>query len=140
MQTTLAIIKPNAVKKNVIGQILAVWEEAGLTVTAMKLTRLTRNQAAGFYAEHDGKPFFEGLLEFITSGPLVLVALKGENAIELNRELMGATNPDNAAQGTIRKRFADSMTENAVHGSDSPASAAREVSFFFSALELHEHS
>lgn len=136
METTLAIIKPNAVRKNVIGQILAVWEGAGLEVVGMKMTTLSNTQAAGFYREHEGKPFFEGLLEFMTSGPAVLVALRGENAIQHNRQLMGATNPEQAAEGTIRKRFADSLTQNAVHGSDSPTSAAREIAYFFSSLEL----
>lgn len=136
VEKTLAIIKPNAVKKQVSGQILAMWEENGFAIRALKRVTLTREQAAGFYAEHDGKPFFENLLNFMTSGAVILVVLEKENAILDNRTLMGATNPDNAAEGTIRKLYADSFTENAVHGSDSPTSAAREVSYFFNIFEL----
>ncbi len=136
VEKTLAIIKPNAVRNGVAGKILAMWEEAEFSIRALKRVQLTQVQAAGFYAEHEGKPFFGGLLEFMTSGPVVLVVLEKENAILDNRTIMGATNPDNAAEGTIRKLYADSFTENAVHGSDSPTSAAREVSYFFNVFEL----
>ncbi len=135
-EQTFAIIKPNAVRKAVAGQILAMYEENGFEIKAIKRVRLTREQAAGFYREHEGKPFFDGLLDFMTSGPAFLLVLEREDAIQANRTLMGATNPANAAEGTIRKRFADSMTENAVHGSDSPASAVREIGYFFNVFEL----
>lgn len=135
-ERTLAMIKPNAVAKKAAGKILSLWEEGGLTCVAIKRVTLTRPQAEGFYREHEGKPFFAELVDFMTSGPAYLVVLEGENAIAGNRELMGATNPANAAAGTIRALYADSMTENAVHGSDSPASAAREISYFFNAFEL----
>ena len=136
MERTLGIIKPNATKKNVTGKIIAMWEDAGLRVVGLKRTWLTPAQAEGFYAEHLGKPFFGNLVEFMTSGPVVLAALEGEDAIQGNRRLMGATNPAEAAEGTIRKLYADSFTENAVHGSDSPASAEREINFFFNVFEL----
>lgn len=135
-EKTLAIIKPNAVRNQVAGKILAMWEEAGFSIRALKRAQLSQEQAAGFYAEHEGKPFFGGLLEFMTSGPVVLVVLEKENAIQDNRTIMGATNPANAEEGTIRKLYADSFTENAVHGSDSPVSAAREISYFFNVFEL----
>ena len=136
MQRTLGIIKPNATKKDVTGRIIAMWEDAGLHVVGLKRIWLTRTQAEGFYAEHLGKPFFGELVEFMTSGPVVLAALEGEDAIQCNRTLMGATNPAEAAEGTIRKLFADSFTANAVHGSDSPTSAEREINYFFNVFEL----
>jgi len=136
MQQTLGIIKPNAVKKNVVGKMLAMWEETGLRLAAIKKVQLTKAQAQGFYKEHEGKPFFDGLVDFMTSGPAVLVVLEGEDAIKRNRDLMGATNPANAAPGTMRALFADSFTENAVHGSDSPASAEREIGYYFNVFEL----
>lgn len=136
MERTLAMIKPNAVKKGVAGKIISMWEDAGFAVKAIRCTHLTRAQAEGFYAEHLGKPFFDGLIEFMTSGPSFQLVLERTDAIQANRDLMGATNPANAAPGTIRKLYADSFTENSVHGSDSPASAAREVSYFFNAFEL----
>jgi nucleoside-diphosphate kinase len=136
MERTLGIIKPNATRKNVTGKIITMWEDAGLRVVGLKRTWLSARQAEGFYAEHVGKPFFAGLVEFMTSGPVVLVALEGEDAIQGNRKLMGATNPAEAAEGTIRKLYADSFTENAVHGSDSPASADREINYFFNIFEL----
>ena len=136
VERTLAIIKPNAVEKNVAGRILTMWEDAGFSVVAMKKAHLTGDLAAGFYAEHEGKPFFDNLLSFMTSGPVYLVVLAGADAIQANRTLMGATNPAEAAPGTIRKLYADSLTENAVHGSDSPSSAAREIAYFFNAFEL----
>jgi len=136
MERTLGIIKPNATKKNVTGKIIAMWEDAGYRVVGLKRTWLTASQAEGFYAEHVGKPFFGGLVEFMTSGPVVLVALEGEDVIQGNRKLMGATNPANADEGTIRKIYADSFTENAVHGSDSPESAEREINYYFNVFEL----
>jgi nucleoside-diphosphate kinase len=134
-EQTLAIIKPNAVRKNVAGLIISMWENAGFTIKAIKKTRLTSAQAQGFYAEHEGKPFFAGLLEFMTSGPVFLLVLEKEDAVLDNRKLMGATDPANAEEGTIRKLYADSLRENAVHGSDSGASAARETAYFFSIFE-----
>lgn len=130
-ERTLSIIKPGAVQKNVIGEIVSRFEKAGLRVIASRMENLTQEQAQGFYAEHEGKPFYQELVEYMTSGPVVLQVLEGDNAISKNREIMGATNPAEAAPGTIRAEFADSMTANAVHGSDSPESARREVSFFF---------
>jgi nucleoside-diphosphate kinase len=130
-ETTLVMIKPNAVKKNAIGKILDRFESAGLCIAGARLEQLTRERCEGFYAEHTGKPFFEGLVSFMSSGPAMLLALTGENAIAAARELMGDTNPDAAAPGTIRADFADNMTENAVHGSDSPASAERELAYHF---------
>lgn len=130
-ERTLSIIKPGAVQKNVIGEIVSRFEQAGLRVIASRMENLTKEQAQGFYAEHEGKPFYQELVEYMTSGPVVLQVLEGDNAITKNREIMGATNPAEAAPGTIRAEFADSMTANAVHGSDSPESAGREVSFFF---------
>lgn len=131
VETTLVMIKPNAVRKNAIGSIIGVFEEAGLAVVGARLERLNRDRCEQFYAEHVGKPFYEGLVSFMSSGPTVLLALSGDNAIARARELMGDTNPAKAAPGTIRADFADSMTENAVHGSDSPASAERELAFHF---------
>ncbi len=136
MERTLGIIKPNAVKKNVTGKVLSMYEEAGFGIAAMKKVQLSAAVAKGFYAEHLGKPFFENLVAFMTSGPVVLVVLEGDDAILRNRKLMGATNPAEADEGTIRKLYADSFTENAVHGSDSPASAAREISYFFNVFEI----
>jgi len=130
-QTTLSIIKPNAVAKNVIGAICSRFEEAGLRIVAARMLHMSREQATAFYAEHEGKPFFEELVGFMTSGPVVVMVLQGEDAIAKNREIMGATNPGKAAPGTIRADFADSFTENAVHGSDAPQTAAREIGFFF---------
>lgn len=131
IETTLNIIKPNAVRKNAIGKVIQTFEDNGLAVVALRMETLTREKAERFYAEHVGKPFFEGLIEFMTSGPAVAIALRGENAIAKVREIMGNTNPEKAAPGTLRAELADNMTENAVHGSDSPQSAAREVAFFF---------
>ncbi|HSG87619.1 MAG TPA: nucleoside-diphosphate kinase [Pseudomonadales bacterium] len=137
LERTLSIVKPDAVAKNVIGEIYTRFEKGGLSIIASRMMHLSRDQAAGFYAEHEGRPFFEALLEFMTSGPVVVQVLEGDNAIALNRELMGATNPKDAAAGTIRADFADSIDANAVHGSDSPESAAREIGYFFSALDTH---
>ncbi len=136
LERTFSIIKPDAVAKNVIGQILSRFEAAGLRVVASRMEQLTEAKAKGFYAEHDGKPFFNDLVAFMTSGPVVVQVLEGENAIALNRELMGATNPKEAASGTIRADFADSIDANAVHGSDAPGSAVREISYFFDAEQI----
>lgn len=136
VERTLSIIKPDAVAKNVIGKIVSRFEDAGLQIAGMKLLQLSREQAEGFYAEHNGRPFFPALVEFMTSGPVVVQVLQGENAIARNRELMGATNPAEAAAGTIRADFAKSIDANAVHGSDSPTSAAREIAYFFESGEL----
>ena len=137
LERTLSIIKPDAVAKNVIGAIYSRFEQDGLRVVAAKMLRLSRDDAAGFYAEHAERPFFGALLEFMTSGPVMVQVLEGEDAVARNRELMGATNPKDAAAGTIRADFADSIDANAVHGSDSAASAAREIAYFFGALEVH---
>jgi nucleoside-diphosphate kinase len=131
IERTLSIIKPDAVKKNVIGQILARFEAAGLRIVAARMTRLSRAQAEGFYAVHRGRPFFGDLVEFMTSGPVMVQVLEGESAIAKNRELMGATDPKKAAKGTIRADFADSIDANAVHGSDGPDTAIKEIAFFF---------
>lgn len=131
IERTLSIIKPDAVAKNVIGDIISRFEKAGLNVVAAKMLHLSREQAGGFYAEHDGKVFFADLIDFMTSGPVVVQVLEGENAIEQNRTLMGATNPQDAEVGTIRADFADTIDANAVHGSDSASSAQREISYFF---------
>ena len=131
IETTFSIIKPNAVKKNAIGAIISKFESNGLQVAAAKLVHLQKAQCEEFYAEHKERPFFGELVEFMTSGPVMLMALHGENAVMRNREIMGATNPAEAAEGTIRKEFGDSVGENAVHGSDSTDSANRELGLFF---------
>jgi len=136
MENTLSIIKPDATKKNVIGKIIDRFESAGLRVVAAKLVQLDKSKAGGFYAEHEGKPFYDNLVEYMTSGPVVVQVLYGANAIAKNRELMGATNPQEAEPGTIRADFAESIDANAVHGSDSPESAAREISYFFNEDEI----
>lgn len=136
MERTFSIIKPNAVSKNVIGPIIERFEKANLRIAAMKLTKLDKSKAEGFYAEHKERPFFSSLVTFMTSGPVVLMVLEGENAVTKNREIMGATNPANANPGTIRKDFADSIEANAVHGSDSAQSAAREIAYFFDTNEV----
>ncbi|MDN3521198.1 nucleoside-diphosphate kinase [Halomonas ramblicola] len=135
-QRTLSIIKPDAVAKNAIGEIIARFERAGLQVVAAKMQRLSQEQAEGFYAEHKERPFFKDLVGFMTSGPVVVQVLEGEDAIARNRDLMGATNPQEAAPGTIRADFAETIDANAVHGSDSPESAEREVAYFFGADEI----
>lgn len=137
VERTLSIVKPDAVAKNLIGEICSRFEKGGLAIVAAKLVRLTPTVAGGFYAEHRGKPFFETLVAYMCSGPVLVQVLEGENAINVNRRLMGATNPKNAAPGTIRADFADSIDANAVHGSDSPASAKREIAHFFAADEIH---
>jgi len=136
VERTLSIIKPDAVGKNVIGEIVSRFEKGGLKVVAMKMLQLNEDSAGGFYAEHKGKGFFNDLMEFMTSGPVIVQVLEGDNAIARNRELMGETNPAQAAPGTIRADFAKSIDANAVHGSDSPASAEREISYFFKAEEI----
>ncbi|MFO7551382.1 MAG: nucleoside-diphosphate kinase [Haliea sp.] len=136
VERTLSIIKPDAVAKNVIGQIYSRFEGAGLQVVAARMLRLSEDLAGGFYAEHRERPFFPALIEFMTSGPVVVQVLEGENAIAKNRELMGATNPKDADPGTIRADFAESIDANAVHGSDSPASAEREIAYFFAASDI----
>ncbi|MBY6109550.1 nucleoside-diphosphate kinase [Halomonas sp. DP1Y21-3] len=135
-ERTLSIIKPDAVAKNVIGEIITRFEKAELKVIAAKMVHLSQEQAEGFYAEHKERPFFGDLVSFMTSGPVVVQVLEGDNAIAKNRELMGATNPKEADAGTIRADFASSIDANAVHGSDSPESAEREVSYFFGADEI----
>ncbi|KTD23091.1 nucleoside diphosphate kinase [Legionella lansingensis] len=135
-ELTLSIIKPDAVAKSVIGQIYSRFENAGLRIVAAKMVQLSREQAEGFYAVHKARPFFKDLVSFMISGPVMMQVLEGENAIAKNRELMGATNPKEAAPGTIRADFADSIDANAVHGSDSAETAAQEVAFFFEPHEI----
>ncbi|MBP8081613.1 MAG: nucleoside-diphosphate kinase [Spirochaetes bacterium] len=136
IERTFSIIKPNAVKKNVIGEILTRFEKNGLKVIASRMIHMSRKEAEGFYSVHKGKPFFDDLVSFMISGPVVVQVLEGENAILKNRDIMGATNPANAAPGTIRADFADGFTENAVHGSDAPETAKQEISYFFSETEI----
>jgi nucleoside-diphosphate kinase len=136
LERTLSIIKPDAVKKNAIGQILARFEAAGLRVIAARMMLLSRAQAEGFYAVHRGRPFFADLVEFMTSGPVLVQVLEGENAITRNRELMGATDPKKAEKGTIRADFAESIDANAVHGSDGADTAKTEIAYFFPACEV----
>ena len=136
VERALSIIKPDAVAKDVIGEIYSRFEQAGLKIVAAKMKHLTRDEAEEFYAVHRERPFFSALVEFMTSGPVMVQVLEGENAITLNRDLMGATNPAEADAGTIRADFASSIDANAVHGSDSETSAAREISYFFSDEEI----
>ncbi len=131
IERTFSIIKPDAVAKNVIGEIISRFEKNGLRIIASKMVHLSREQAQGFYAVHKDRPFYNDLVEFMTSGPVIVQVLEGENAISKNRELMGATNPAEAAPGTIRADFAKTVDENAVHGSDAPETAAQEIEFFF---------
>ena len=135
-QRTLSIIKPDAVSKNVIGKIISRFEDNGLKIVAGKLLSLSEEMAAGFYAEHEGRPFFKALIEYMTSGPIFVQVLEGEDAVIKNRELMGSTNPEEADRGTIRADFAKSIDANAVHGSDSLESAAREINYFFNDNEI----
>lgn len=132
MEKTFGIIKPNSTRKNQIGKILAVIEEAGLNIVQARMKTLSKEEAEGFYAEHKARPFFNSLVSFMTSGRVLLFVLEGEGAVEKYRKVMGATDPEKAAPGTIRKLFAESIERNSVHGSDSPTSAAREISYFFS--------
>ncbi|MGX2032763.1 MULTISPECIES: nucleoside-diphosphate kinase [Methylocaldum] len=136
VERTLSIIKPDAVAKNVIGEIYSRFEKAGLKIVAAKMLHLSREQAEGFYAVHKARPFFNDLVNFMITGPVMVQVLEGENAIAKNREIMGATNPKEAAPGTIRADFAVSIDENAVHGSDGPDTAAQEIAFFFKENEL----
>ncbi|OGA01402.1 MAG: nucleoside-diphosphate kinase [Betaproteobacteria bacterium RIFCSPLOWO2_02_FULL_62_17] len=137
VERTLSIIKPDAVAKNVIGKIIMRFEAAGLRVVAARMTQLSMQQAEGFYAVHRARPFFTDLVKFMISGPIVVQVLEGENAIAKNRDLMGATDPKKAAQGTIRADLADSIDANAVHGSDAPETARTEIAYFFPSLEVY---
>jgi nucleoside-diphosphate kinase len=137
LETTLSIIKPDGVRKNAIGQIVARFEAAGLQLVAARMMHLSHREAEEFYAVHRERAFFKDLVEFMVSGPIFVQALRGENAIARNRDLMGATDPKKAAKGTIRADFADSIDANAVHGSDSEQTAAAEIAFFFPTLEIH---
>ena len=136
IQRTLSIIKPDATSKNIIGKIIDRFEESGLKSIAGKLIHMDKEKAAGFYAEHDGKPFFLNLVEYMTSAPVFVQVLEGDNAVSKNRELMGATNPNDADPGTIRADFAETIDANAVHGSDSVESATREIAYFFDDSEI----
>ncbi len=136
LERTFSIIKPDATRRNIEGQILADIQASGLKIVALKKIHLTKKQAMGFYAVHEGKEFFEPLVEYMTSAPVVCSVLEGENAIGKYRELMGKTNPEEAAEGTLRKKYALSMRENSTHGSDSPESAAYEISYFFNVFEI----
>jgi|TARA_B110000211_G_scaffold46547_1_gene49820 nucleoside-diphosphate kinase len=136
IERTLSIIKPDAVAKNVIGEIITRFEKAGLKIVAAKMLQLDDESAGGFYAEHKERPFYKDLIEFMTSGPVMVTVLEGEGAVRMNRDLMGATNPAEAAAGTIRADFAKSIDANAVHGSDSTTSAEREVGYFFNDNEI----
>jgi nucleoside-diphosphate kinase len=138
IERTFSIIKPNAVQKNVMGEIISRFETKGLRIAAAKFTRLSREKAEGFYIEHKDRPFFQSLIHFMTSGPVLLMCLEGENAVALNREIMGATDPAKANAGTIRKDFADSIEANAAHGSDSLKSAERELAYFFDKSEIQK--
>ena len=137
VERTFSIIKPDAVRRNLIGEIYRRYEAAGLHIIAAKMLLMTRGQAEGFYAIHRGKPFFSGLIKFMTSGPVMVQVLEGESAISKNREIMGATDPKKAAPGTIRADFATSVTINCVHGSDAPETARAEIEYFFREEELH---
>ncbi len=139
IERTLSIIKPDAVSKNLIGEIIARFEKAGLRVAAAKMLHLTRTQAEQFYAVHKERPFFPALVNFMSAGPVLVQVLEGENAVALNRKVMGATNPKEAAAGTIRADFADSIDHNAVHGSDAADTAKQEIAFFFKPEEIYVH-
>jgi nucleoside-diphosphate kinase len=136
VERTLSIVKPDGVEKNVIGEVISRFEKNGLKIVALKRIKLTKADAEGFYAVHKERPFFGSLTDFMSRGPVVVLVLEGENAIAKNREIMGATNPQEAAEGTIRKDFASNIEENTVHGSDSPESAETEINYFFNALEV----
>lgn len=139
IERTLSIIKPDGVEKGLIGKIIAKFEESGLKPVAIRLTHLSKSEAEGFYAVHRERPFFNDLVKFMTSGPAVLMVLEGENAVAKNREIMGATDPKKAAEGTIRKLFATDIEKNTVHGSDSPENAQIEVSYFFPQTAIHAY-
>ncbi len=136
VERTLSIIKPDGVEKGIVGRIVSRFETQGLKPVAMRMVHLSRAEAEGFYAVHKARPFFRSLVEFMTSGPVVLMVLEGENAVAKNREIMGATDPKKAAEGTIRKDFATDIEKNTVHGSDSPENARIEVSYFFPEIEI----
>jgi len=136
-ERTLSIIKPDATSQNLVGKIMARFEEEGLRICACRKIHLSKREAEGFYAVHQGRPFFGELTDFMSSGPCVVIVLEGENAILRNREIMGATNPAEAAAGTLRKLYASSIGNNAVHGSDAPETAATEIAYFFKTLDLH---
>ena len=136
VERTFSIIKPDAVAAGQAGEILAMIQKAGFKILGLRMTRLSQDQARGFYAVHKERPFFEGLVKFMTEGPIIVMALERENAIAGLREVMGATNPEKAAEGTIRKRFADNIERNCIHGSDAPETAETELRFFFSTSEL----
>ena len=136
LERTLSIVKPDGVSKNLIGEVYRRFESAGLSIVAAKMMKLRTDQAEGFYAVHKERPFYADLVRYMSSGPVMVQVLEGENAIKVNRELMGATNPKQAAPGTIRADFAESIEENVVHGSDGPATAATEIAFFFSEAEI----
>jgi len=136
VERTLSIIKPDGVKKNVIGEVIRRFEADGIKVAAMKMIQLTKTQAQGFYAVHKERPFFDSLTDFMTSGPIVVMALEGEDVIARNRKLMGATNFEEAEEGTIRKDYATNIEQNVVHGSDAPETAAYEIGYFFNDLEI----
>ena len=136
MERTLSIIKPDGVKKNLIGEVIKRFESNDIKVVAMKMIQLTKTQAQGFYAVHKERPFFDSLTDFMTSGPIVVMVLEGDNVIARNRKLMGATNFEEAAEGTIRKDYATNIEQNVVHGSDAPETAAFEIGYFFNGLEI----
>ncbi len=136
-ERTLCVIKPNAVSRNRIGTILKAFEDEGLRIAAARMTLLSRSQVEDFYAEHKGKGFFEGLVKFMTSGPICAIVLEGEDAVGRARKVMGATNPADAAPGTLRATYGESITENAIHGSDSPLSATREIAFYFKDIDIY---
>ena len=140
IERTLSIIKPDGLEKNLIGEVVGRFEEAGLTPVGMRMVWMSEREAEGFYAVHEGKPFFDELIEFMTRGPCVVMVLEGENAIERNRMIMGATDPDEADEGTIRADFATDIGENTVHGSDSPENAEKEIRYFFSDTDLFERN
>ena len=138
MERTLSIIKPDGVKKNVIGEVIKRFEADGIKIAAMKIIQLTKTDAQGFYAVHKERPFFDSLTDFMTSGPIVVIVLEGDDVIARNRKLMGATNFEEAADGTIRKDYATNIEQNVVHGSDAPETAAYEIGYFFNNLEIQK--
>ncbi len=139
LQRTLSIVKPDGVSKGLIGEVIRRFEREGLRVVALKMVHLDKEEAKGFYAVHRGKPFFESLTDFMSSGPVVVMVLEGEDAIERTRKIMGATDPRKADPGTLRREFASNIEQNVVHGSDAPETAASEIAYFFNALEIHSH-
>jgi len=137
MERTLSIVKPDGIKKGILGEVIRRFQSAGIRVAAIKMIHMSKAEAEGFYAVHKERPFFDSLTDFMSSGPCVVMALEGEGVIRKNRELMGATNPEESDPGTIRKDFAANIEQNAVHGSDAPETAAFEIGYFFNALEIH---